>query len=370
VREPVSQATHPECFDLEAHAYDAILVVSFGGPEGPDDVMPFLDNVLRGLNLPPPAIKGIAKRYEAFGGVSPINAHTRDLIAALERELAAHGIELPVYWGNRNWDPYLSDAVIEMRDAGVERALAFVTSTFGSYSGCRRYREDLYAATEGVDRAPVIDRLRAGYNHPGFIDAVADRVRAALGVLQSEQRDAAPLIFTAHSLPVAMAQHAPYRAQLVESAGLVADAVGRSTFELAFQSNNASYGNAWLEPRIEDMLVELAHSGCSQAVVVPIGFVCDHMEVVLDLDVDAKKIADEHGLTMIRAGTVGSHPSFVAMIRELIEERLHGAPRRAIGQYGPSHDRCPIDCCLSGRPGGAKPALCGAIVPPTRTATS
>jgi len=363
VREPVSQAEHPECFDLEAHGYDAVLVVSFGGPEGPADVMPFLDNVLRGLNLPPPAVKGIAKRYETFGGVSPINAHTRELIAALERELAARGIDLPVYWGNRNWRPYLRDTLIAMRDAGIGRAIAFVTSTFGSYSGCRRYREDLFAATDGVEHAPIIDRLRAGYNHPRFISAVADRVRAALAQVPHEHRERAPLIFTAHSLPVAMAEHAPYRAQLVEAAALVAEAVGRSTFELAYQSNNASYGNAWLEPRIEDTLIEHANDGESHVVVVPIGFVCDHMEVVLDLDVDANKIATEHGLTMIRAGTVGSHPQFVAMIRELIEERAQGAARRAIGQYGPSHDRCPSDCCLSGRPGPAKPALCGAATP-------
>jgi ferrochelatase len=360
MREPVTQAEHPECFDMEARDYDALLVVSFGGPEGPDDVMPFLDNVLRGLNLPPPAVKGIAKRYEAFGGVSPINAHTRDLIAALERELRTHDIDLPIYWGNRNWHPYLTDTVVAMRDAGVERALAFVTSTFGSYSGCRRYREDLFATTDGVDGAPIIDRLRAGYNHPGFIDAVAERVREALARVPDDSRDSAPLIFTAHSLPVAMADQAPYQAQLIEAASLVTEAVGRTTYEFAYQSNNASYGNAWLEPRIEDMLVEQAQRGTSHVVVVPIGFVCDHMEVVLDLDVDAQKIADEHGLTMIRAGTVGSHPSFVAMIRELIEERTQGAARRAVGHYGPSHDRCPVDCCLSGRPGPAKPALCGA----------
>jgi ferrochelatase len=188
-------------------------------------------------------------------------------------------------------------------------------------------------------------------------------VREAIDALPDDQRDSAPLIFTAHSLPVAMAEQAPYQAQLVEAAGLVADAVGRATYDLAYQSNNASYGNAWLEPRIEDRLIELAKSGESHVVVAPIGFVCDHMEVVLDLDVDAKKLADEHGLTLIRAGTVGSHPSFVAMIRELIEERTRGARRRSIGQYGPSHDRCPADCCLSGRPGAPKPALCGAAVP-------
>jgi len=359
VREPTNIAAEPQCFDNETHAYDAVLVVSFGGPEGPDDVMPFLDNVLRGLSLPPAAVKEIAKRYDAYGGVSPINAHTRTLIAALEAELAAHHIDLPVYWGNRNWSPYLRDTVIEMRDAGVKRAIAFVTSTFGSYSGCRRYREDLYAACDGIADAPTIDRLRAGYNHPGFIEAVAGRVRDALMAVPDEIRERVALLFTAHSLPVAMAEQAPYVAQLAESAELVTAALGRSSFELAYQSNNASYGNAWLTPRIEDVLIEHAGAGDSHVVVIPIGFVCDHMEVVLDLDVDAKQIADEHGLTMIRAATVGSHPAFVAMIRELIEERVDGTERRALGRYGPGHDRCPANCCLPGRPGPLKPALCG-----------
>lgn len=360
MREPSSPAKNPECYDRTAHDYDAVLVVSFGGPEGPDEVMPFLDNVLRGLNLPPPAVQGIARRYAAFGGVSPINAHTRELIKALEAELRAHGIDLPVYWGNRNWHPLLADTVTAMRDAGVRRAIAYVTSTFSSYSGCRRYREDLCAATDGVAAAPSIDKLRYGYNHPGFIAAAADRVHEALERVPTDARADVPLVFTAHSLPVAMAGHAPYQAQLEEAARLVAEAVGREAFELAYQSNNASYGNPWLEPRIEALLVEHARAGATHIVVVPIGFVCDHMEVVLDLDVDAQKVATKHGITMIRAGTVGSHPAYVTMIRELIEERLHGTGERpALGAYGPSHDICPADCCLSGRPGNARPSSCG-----------
>lgn len=360
MRQPSSPKQDPQCYDRAAHDYDAVLVVSFGGPEGLDDVMPFLDNVLRGLSLPPPAVKGIARRYEAFGGVSPINAHTRELIAAVEQDLAAHAINLPVYWGNRNWHPFLTDTIAEMREAGVKRAIAYVTSTFSSYSGCRRYREDLHAATDGVEGAPRIDKLRYGYNHPGFIAAVADRVREALEQTPSDRRADVPLVFTAHSLPVAMAEHAPYQAQLMEAARLVTEAIGRDAFELAYQSNNASYGNAWLEPRIEDVIVDKARGGQSHVIVIPIGFVCDHMEVVLDLDVDAQKIAAEHGITMIRAGTVGSHPAFVAMIRELIEERLRGTGERAaLGAYGPSHDICPADCCLSGRPGNPKPSLCG-----------
>lgn len=355
-----SPATHPQCYDSEPHAYDAVLVVSFGGPEGPDDVMPFLDNVLRGLKLPPPVVKGIARRYEAFGGVSPINAHTREFIAALEQDLAAHGVAVPVYWGNRNWHPFLRDTVERMRSDGITRAIAHVTSTFGSYSGCRRYREDLYAATAGLADAPVIDKLRYGYNHPGFIGAVADRVRDAFAQVPAGRREAAALVFTAHSLPESMAGEAPYQAQLDEAARLVCATLGRETFELAYQSNNASYGEAWLTPRIEDVLVERAQQGVEDVVVMPIGFVCDHMEVVLDLDVDARKIASDAGLNLVRAGTVGSHPAFVAMVRELIEERMAGgAERRALGELGPSHDFCPVDCCLSGRPGDPKPALCG-----------
>ena len=360
--EPSSPATRPELYDSAAHDYDAVLVVSFGGPEGPDDVMPFLENVLEGLKLPPPAVKGIARRYERFGGVSPINAHTRDLIAALEKELAEHSIDLPVYWGNRNWHPFLNDTIAQMREDGIGRAVAFVTSVFGSYSGCRRYREDLYAATANVESAPIIDKLRYGYNHPGFIEAMVERVRDALATLPADRRERAPLVFTAHSLPVSMAQHAPYEMQLEESASLVAAAAGHAQWELAYQSNNASYGEPWLEPRIEDVIAEKGRQGSTDVVVAPIGFVCDHMEVVLDLDIEAKEAASEAGVNLVRAGTVGSHPRFVAMIRELIEERTAArAERRALGRFGPSHDFCPADCCLSGRPGEPKPSLCQSV---------
>ncbi|MDH3418989.1 MAG: ferrochelatase [Gammaproteobacteria bacterium] len=358
--EPSSPDASPERYDPTAHDYDAVLVVSFGGPEGPDDVMPFLENVLEGLKLPPQAVKGIARRYQRFGGVSPINAHTRDLIAALEAELAAHSINLPVYWGNRNWHPFLNDTLAQMHADGIERAIAYITSTFGSYSGCRRYREDLYTATVNIERPPIIDKLRLGYNHPGFVQAMAERVRDALATVPAERRELAPLVFTAHSLPVSMAQHAPYEAQLTESAQLVTAALGRTHWELAYQSNNASYGEPWLEPRIEDVLVEKGKQGTTDVVVAPIGFVCDHMEVVLDLDVEAKQAAADAGVNLVRAGTVGSHPSYVAMIRELIEERMDAsAERRALGRFGPSHDFCAVNCCLSGRPGEPKPSLCG-----------
>jgi len=361
VAEIVPAVRAPERYDRKAHRYDAVLVVSFGGPEGPEDVMPFLGNVLAGLKLPPPAIKGIARRYEAFGGVSPINRHTRDFVAALQNELYTHGLDLPVYLGNRNWHPYLSDIITRMRADGIERAAAFVTSVFSSYSGCRRYREDLYGATAAVAGAPQIDKLRYGYNHPGFIAAVSARLSDAFARIPADRRAATPLVFTAHSLPESMAAHAPYQAQLREAAGLAAAALGHERWELAYQSNNASYGEPWLAPRLEDLLEQRAKEGVEDIVVAPIGFVCDHMEVVLDLDVDAQKIAKQAGINMLRAATVGSHPAYVAMVRELIEERITPSrERRALGQYGPSHDFCAPDCCLSGRSGAPQPSLCSA----------
>jgi ferrochelatase len=343
------------------HDYDALLVVSFGGPEGPADVGPFLDNVFRGLRVPPETKAQIAKRYEHVGGVSPINAHTRAFIKALQLELDAHGPALPIYWGNRNWHPMLADTVAQMAHAGVRRALAFVTSSFSSYSGCRRYREDLFEAARTVPGAPRFDKLRVPYNHPAFIEATSARVSEALKTLPAAKRRHALVLFTAHSLPVAMAHGCNYEAQLAASCQLVGDELEHQRWRLAYQSNNASYGReSWLGPDIRDALREAEAEGIKAVVVAPIGFVCDHMEVIMDLDVDAAAVARELALTMVRAATVGTHPAYVAMVRELIVERLsHGAPRRALGSLGPSHDRCPADCCLPGRPGPPKPTLCG-----------
>jgi ferrochelatase len=343
------------------HDYDALLVVSFGGPEGPADVDSFLDNVFRGLRVPPDTKAHIAKRYELVGGVSPINAHTRAFIKALQLELDAHGPALPIYWGNRNWHPLLADTVAQMAHAGVRRALAFVTSTFSSYSGCRRYREDLFEAARGLPDAPRFDKLRVPYNHPAFIEAMSSRVSEALQSLPQAKRRDALVLFTAHSLPLAMARNCDYEKQLAASCRLVADELERPGWRLVYQSNNASYGREpWLGPDIRDALREAAAEGAKAVVVAPIGFVCDHMEVIMDLDVDAAAVARELKLTMVRAGTVGTHPAYVRMVRELIVERLTpDAPRRALGALGPSHDRCPVDCCLPGRPGPPKPALCG-----------
>ena len=346
--------------DREAYDYDAVLVVSFGGPEGPDDVMPFLDNVLRGLPIPPAAKERIAERYQRFGGVSPINAETRAFVAALEAELRAHDIALPVYWGNRNWHPLLPDTLEKMQADGVRRAIAHVTSTFASYSGCRKYREDLYAAAAGSDEPPIIDRLRLGFNHPGFIAAVTGRAHAAFDNVPAERRTDTPLLFTAHSLPESMARHARYEEQLREACKLVAAGLDHDEWALAYQSHNAAYGESWLEPDIGEALRQLGEAGSADVVVVPIGFVCDHIEVVLDLDIEARAVAEEAGVNMVRAATVGTHPAYVSMVRELIEERMSpDAERLSVGVFGPTHDICPADCCLSGRPGKPKPALCG-----------
>jgi ferrochelatase len=328
--------------------FDAILVVSFGGPEGMEDVIPFLENVTRGRNVPRERLEEVAHHYELFGGVSPINAQNRELIAALRVELDAHDIALPIYFGNRNWDPFLADALREMADDGIERALAFFTSAYSSYSGCRQYREDLFNAQQVVGpRAPEVLKTRVFYNHPGWIEANADHVRAALSGLPAAEP--AHLAFTAHSIPVAMAKACRYEDQLRESARLVAEAVGASDTALVYQSRSGPPQVPWLEPDILDHLRIVAGRGVKNVVVSPIGFVSDHLEVLFDLDVEARETAAELGLDFARASSASTHPAFVAMIRELIEERLGRAPARpALGRFAASHDVCPADCCLPG----------------------
>jgi ferrochelatase len=353
--------TDASLFDDNARDYDAVLVVSFGGPEGPDDVMPFLDNVLRGLPINPQSKAQIAQRYQRFGGVSPINEHVRKFIAALTHELHAHGPTLPVYWGNRNWHPLLADTLKQMRDDGVERAIAYVTSLFSSYSGCRRYREDLYDASIKIDSPPIIDKLRMAFNHPGYIDACVERVSEALRDIEPEHRERTPILFTAHSLPASMARNCRYEAQLDETCRLVGDALEHPRWQLVYQSHNASYGKEpWLGPDINEAIVAVHEEGAEHVVVAPIGFVCDHMEVIIDLDVEAVATARRVGIHMVRAGTAGTHPAYVEMVRDLIVERMTARPnRRALGELGPSHDYCPVDCCLSGRPTPPRPSLCG-----------
>jgi ferrochelatase len=330
----------------EPSPFDAVVVVSFGGPEGVNDVLPFLDNVARGRNIPRERLLEVAEHYYAFGGVSPINEQNQALIAALVTELNHHGPRLPVYWGNRNWHPFLADTLAVMAGDGVRRALAFVTSAFSSYSSCRQYLEDIERARQPLgEAAPIVEKLRPFYNHPGFIEAVTHRARAAVAQVPPERRDAAALVFTAHSIPVSMAETCRYEAQLQEAAGLVAKRLGRSQWSLVYQSRSGPPTQTWLEPDVVDHLRELRSAGKADAALVPIGFVSDHLEVVYDLDTVAAAACGQIGLTMVRAGTVGAHPKFVTMIRELIEERVSGGPKRSIGPSGPLPDVCPPDCC-------------------------
>lgn len=331
-----------------ATRYDAILVVSFGGPEGPDDVMPFLENVLRGRNVPRERMLEVAEHYQHFGGVSPINLQNRELIRSLRLELDAHDIDLPIYWGNRNWHPLLPDTIARMKADGVRRAIAYFTSAFSSYSGCRQYRENIIAARDQVGQgAPEIDKLRVFFNHPTFIEINAANVRSALLQFPNAERESAHLLFTAHSIPKSMADNCRYELQLRAACKLISEAAGHPQYELLYQSRSGPPTQPWLEPDICDTLEKVADQKSSRYVVIsPIGFVSDHMEVLFDLDVEAADLCREKGLHMVRTATVGNDPRFIAMIRELIQERMSDAPqRKALGDLGPSHDVCPVDCC-------------------------
>ncbi|HEY4310089.1 MAG TPA: ferrochelatase [Pirellulales bacterium] len=334
--------------DTARESYDALLVLSFGGPEQPDDVLPFLENVTRGRNVPRDRLLAVAEHYYHFGGKSPINEQNRALIGALAREFERHGPRLPIYFGNRNWHPLLPDTLRQMAAEGVRRALVFFTSAFSSYSGCRQYRENIEAAQcEVGSQAPQIDRLRNFFNHPLFIETMSERVSQALEQIPTERRAKAFLVFTAHSIPLGMAQNSQYEAQLREASRLVAESFVGHSWRLAYQSRSGPPSQPWLEPDIGDALRELAGQGIKDVVVVPIGFVSDHLEVLYDLDYEARQLSEELGLIMVRAGTAGDHPKFVAMIRELVLERVEpGHPRRAVGAFGPNHDVCPADCCL------------------------
>lgn len=328
--------------------YDSFLVVSFGGPEGPDDVMPFLENVLRGKNVPRERMLEVAEHYEHFGGVSPINEQNRQLIAAIRAEFDSHDIDLPIYWGNRNWDPYFADTLRQMRDDGRRRSLAFFTSMFSCYSGCRQYRENIIEAREEVgEDAPLVEKVRMGFNHPLFIETMADSVRQAAATLDVPAGDLT-LMFTAHSIPNSMSDNCDYERQLREASRLVAEEAGMEDWMLVFQSRSGPPQQPWLEPDVCDEIGSLSDAGRLKALVVlPIGFVSDHMEVMFDLDEEAADLCKERGIPMARAATAGTSPQFVGMIRELVQERLgQTQQRRALGELGPWHDVCPQDCCL------------------------
>ncbi|MGH3663065.1 MAG: ferrochelatase [Micromonosporaceae bacterium] len=331
--------------------YDALLLLSFGGPEGPDDVMPFLRNVTRGRDVPDSRLAVVAEHYRHFGGVSPINQQNRQLLAAVRAECAAAGVDLPWYWGNRNWHPLLADTLRQMRQDGVRRALAFVTSGFGSYSSCRQYLDDIEAARAKLgDDAPAVDKIRHFHDHPGYVEPHADAVRAALDTLPEADPESTRLVFTAHSIPQAMNRQAGprgrrYTDQLSETARLVAErAAPELSYNLVWQSRSGPPQVPWLEPDVNDHLEELTKAGVRQVVVSPIGFVSDHLEVVWDLDNEAAATAQRLGLGFMRAATPGVDRRFVAMVRELVRERLVDAAPQGWGAL-PLWHTCPPECC-------------------------
>ncbi len=335
--------------EVASNKYDALIVVSFGGPEGPDDVLPFLENVLRGKNVPHERMLEVAEHYSHFDGVSPINAQNRELIECIRADFTENDLNLPVYFGNRNWNPLLPDTLQQMKNDGVQRALAFFTSIYSCYSGCRQYRENIADAQAHVgEAAPEIHKLRMGFNHPSYIEASADRVLDSLRSLPDDRADSTRVIFTAHSIPMSMADHCDYEKQLRESCRLIMQRIGNQQWDLVFQSRSGPPSQPWLEPDVCDFLeAEFSTEDArgSDVVIMPVGFVSDHMEVMFDLDTEAKEVCDKLGVNMLRAGSLGTHPKFISMIRELVIERSTGSSKLAIGDLPAWHDVCPSDCC-------------------------
>ncbi|GHB71207.1 putative ferrochelatase [Streptomyces cirratus] len=369
----------------DAGPYDALLLLSFGGPEGPEDVVPFLENVTRGRGIPRERLKEVGQHYFRFGGVSPINGQNRELLDALRKDFAEHGLDLPVYWGNRNWAPYLTDVLREMAADGRRRIAVLATSAYASYSGCRQYRENLAdalaaLAEEGVAELPRVDKLRHYFNHPGFVQPMVEGVLASLAALPQDVRAGAHLAFTTHSIPTAAAdtsgpveEHGDggaYVRQHLDVARLIADAVRAETgtelpWQLVYQSRSGAPHIPWLEPDICDHLESLHEAGAPAVVMVPIGFVSDHMEVLYDLDTEATAKAAELGLPIARSATVGADPRFAAAVRDLVLERAaaergEAVERCALGALGPSHDLCAVGCCPARAP---RPAAAGVDSP-------
>lgn len=385
----VDPATLPDREPEAPAEYDAILLVSFGGPQGQDDVLPFLRNVTRGRGIPDERLEEVAHHYRAFGGVSPINAQNRALRAALQGELSARGVEVPVLWGNRNWDPYLADALREAHAAGYRRLLALVTSAYSSYSGCRQYREDLARALEetGLTGELVIDKVRQFFDHPGFVTPFTAAVQGGLDRTMAALRGVDPadlrVLFATHSIPTAAAlmsgppgaalgPDGAYGAQhravaQVVMAGLTPELRG-VPWSLVFQSRSGAPSTPWLEPDVNDALAEVAADGAKGVVIVPLGFVSDHMEVRWDLDEEALATAKAHGLHAERVPTPGVDPVFVAGLVDLLAERMiapwpaspEGAAvrdRPALTDLGPWYDVCRPGCCAN--PRGVRPAVSG-----------
>jgi ferrochelatase len=343
-------------------SYDALLLLSFGGPEGPDDVMPFLENVVRGRGVPRDRLLGVAEHYQHFGGVSPINDQNRALLVAIRADFAAHALDLPVYWGNRNWHPLVEDTVGQMAKDEVRRALVLVTSAYSSFSGCRQYQDDMARAVEATGaQAPELHKLRHFFDHPGFVAPQVDAVRTAVAAIDESRHATTRLVFTAHSIPTSMARQAGpaalvaeltaeqglYVVELRAASRLIAAAGAPGVgWDLVWQSRSGPPSVPWLEPDVNDHLATLAADGATDVVVVPVGFVSDHVEVLWDLDKEARETAGRLGLGFARTPSPGTDPRFVAMVRELVMERLDPTvEKRALSPIGPSHDRCPLGCC-------------------------
>ncbi|WP_344359868.1 ferrochelatase [Streptomyces gobitricini] len=364
--------------------YDALLLLSFGGPEGPDDVVPFLENVTRGRGIPKERLEEVGQHYFLFGGVSPINDQNRALLAALRKDFADAGLDLPIHWGNRNWAPYLTDTLRAMVNDGHRRIAVLATSAYASYSGCRQYRENLADALATLEAEglplPRVDKLRHYFNHPGFVRPMVEGVLTSLAQLDESVRAGAHLAFTTHSIPTAAAdtsgpveehgEGGAYVRQHLDVARLVADAVRDETgvehpWQLVYQSRSGAPHIPWLEPDICDHLEALHGAGAPAVVMVPIGFVSDHMEVLYDLDTEAIAKAAELGLPVRRSATVGDDPRFAAAVRDLLLERAaaergRAVERCALGALGASHDLCPVGCCPAR---AARPAAAGADSP-------
>ena len=379
----------------EPVAYDAILLASFGGPEGQDDVIPFLRNVTRGRGIPEERLEEVAHHYRAFGGVSPINDQNRELKAALEAELERRGIDLPVIWGNRNWTPYLRDALTEANERGLTKLIAIGTSAYSSYSSCRQYREDYAIALEetGLGDVIQIDKVRQFFDHPGFVEPFIEGVRQGLADAAAKgiPLEQTHVLFSTHSIPSTDAaksgpasrgfgEGGAYAAQHLAVAEVViaaqaepvaepAERAGASTssstvgWSLVYQSRSGPPSMPWLEPDINDSIAELAGQGVKAVVIVPLGFVSDHMEVKWDLDTEAMETSAEHGVFAVRVPTPGVHAAYVSGLIDLVLERRDGVPvaeRPAMTELGPWYDVCRPGCCENVRL-GFKPALAGVL---------